>query len=259
METSDCNRAGYSFDRHFDRRNGLDSMKRNKVLSLRENADTTRHVSAPPANPTTMTDPLGLLGSIMIGVDPAGVFAGCGAGVICSVAWAPAEMDPITELSFYGRPLVPNVMVHPQLPRPNSGPSWWGTFVKSFFTFAGGPGNKPTCAGQALYHMAEDLNPFKPGIEYAAPAARGLAVSRGVAQTEAAVDAYIADRGLTVPFRSSVVRSMITEGAEAAVAAGERADFAFQTFAVGYAALKSTYLTSTEARSGGCSAAFPVF
>ena len=163
------------------------------------------------------------------------------------------------ELALYGLWRVPSTMWHPKLPKPNSGPIWWGTFVKSFFTFAGGPGNKPTCAGQALYHMAEDLNPFKPGIEYDAPAARGLAVSRGVAQTETAVDAYIADRGLTVPLRSSVVRSMITKGAEAAVAAGEMADVAVQTAAVDYAALKSTYLTSMEARGGGCSAAFPVF
>ncbi|HEV2224113.1 MAG TPA: RHS repeat-associated core domain-containing protein, partial [Candidatus Acidoferrales bacterium] len=145
----------------------------------------------------------------------------------------------------------------------NNGSSWWGTFAKSFFTFAGGPGNVPTCAGQALRHMGEILNPFTPGVstaaDAAAPVAQAAAINRGVAQTQAGIDAYIATRGLTVPLRSSVVRAMAVEGGEGAVAAGARANFAVQTAAVDYAAVKSGYLTSKEALSGQCAAAFPIF
>ncbi len=86
-----------------------------------------------------------------------------------------------------------------------------------------------------------------------------MAFNSAVAQTEAGIDAYIAARGLTVPLRSTVVRAMAAQGAESAVAAGARANFAVQTFAVDYAAVKSTYITSGEARNGQCAAAFPIF
>jgi len=89
--------------------------------------------------------------------------------------------------------------------------------------------------------------------------AQGVAINRSLAQTTAAIDEYIVQQGLTVPLRSSVVRNAIVAGAEDAVAVGQRANVAVQTFAVDWASLKSTYLTSKEALSGGCSAAFPVF
>ena len=143
----------------------------------------------------------------------------------------------------------------PYLIAANNG-SWAWNFTKSFFTFAGGPGNVPTCAGQALRHMGETLNPFTPSpstaAEVAAPVAQAVAINQGVAQTQAGIDAYVAARGLTVPLRSSVVRGMAAEGAEGAVAAGARANLAVQTLAVDYAAINSTITTSGEALSGQC-------
>jgi hypothetical protein len=136
-------------------------------------------------------------------------------------------------------------------------------FTKSFFTFAGGPGNVPTCAGQALSHIAETFNPFTPSVStataVAAPVAQAVAINQGIAQTQAGIDAYVAARGLTVPLRSSIVRTMAAEGAESAVAAGARANLAVQTLAVDYAAINSTITTAGEARSGQCAAAFPIF
>lgn len=95
--------------------------------------------------------------------------------------------------------------------------------------------------------------------EAAAPVAQGVAINQSLAQTTAAIDEYIVQQGLTVPLRSSVVRNAISLGVEDAVALGTKVNVAVQTFAVDWAALKSTYLTSQEAQSGGCSAAFPVF
>ena len=115
----------------------------------------------------------------------------------------------------------------------------------------------------SLSHMAQTLNPFTPGVstvtEAAAPVAQGVAINRSLAQTTAAIDEYIAQQGLTVPLRSSVVRNAISLGVGDAVALGQRVNIAVQTFAVDWAAVKSTYLSSKEALSGGCSAAFPVF
>ncbi|HXL21323.1 MAG TPA: RHS repeat-associated core domain-containing protein [Candidatus Dormibacteraeota bacterium] len=141
--------------------------------------------------------------------------------------------------------------------------SWTIAFTRSFLTFSGGPGNKPTCAGQALTHIAGEFIPFVPGgssvIQATAPAAQAMAFNSAVAQTEAGIDAYIAARGLTVPLRSTIVRAMAAQGAKNAVAAGARANFAVQTIAVDYAALHSMYTTSGQARSGECAAAFPIF
>jgi hypothetical protein len=95
-------------------------------------------------------------------------------------------------------------------------------------------------------------------IQATAPAAQAMAFNNDVAQTTASVDAYVAAGGLTVPLRSSVVRGMIVRGAESAVAAGARANVAMQTFAVDYAAIKSTVVTSGQARNGECAAAFPI-
>jgi RHS repeat-associated protein len=141
--------------------------------------------------------------------------------------------------------------------------SWWGTFARSFFMFAGGPGNVPTCAGQALRQIGENLNPFSPGsstaADLAAPAAQAVAVNRGLTQTTAAIDEYITQQGLIVPLRSSVVRTAIATGTEDAVAAGARASLAVQTVAVDIAAFRSLLTTMGEARNGGCAAAFPTF
>jgi hypothetical protein len=140
--------------------------------------------------------------------------------------------------------------------------SWWGTFLSSFIQLSGGPGNKPTCAGQAIRHMADTLNPLTPGVstatELAAPVAQGVAINRSLAQTTAAIDEYIVQQGLTVPLRSKVVQKAIVAGAEDAVAVGQKANVAVQMFAVDYAAVKSAILTSFEARGGACAAAFPV-
>ena len=121
----------------------------------------------------------------------------------------------------------------------------------------------PTCAEEALSQIGAEFIPFSPGgasvIQATAPAAQAMAFNSAVAQTTASVDAYVAARGLTVPLRSGVVRGMIAQGAESAVAAGARANVAVQTLAVDYAAIKSGYLTTKEALNGGCAAAFPIF
>jgi RHS repeat-associated protein len=139
---------------------------------------------------------------------------------------------------------------------------WGWSFTRSFFTFAGGPGGKPTCTGQALSHIGNTLNPFTPGVstatDAAAPVAQAMAINQSVAQTQAGIDAYIGAKGLTVPLRSSIVRAMAAEGAEGAVAAGARANLAVQTIAIDYAAVNSAITTSGEARNGQCAAAFPV-
>ena len=141
--------------------------------------------------------------------------------------------------------------------------SWWGIFLGQFLTFSGGPGNVPTCTEEALRDMGNTLNPFTPGpstaTELAGPVAQGIAVNRGLAQTVSSVDTYVAQSGLTVPLRSSVVRAMIGEGVEGAAAAGWRANAATQTVAVDYAASHAAISTSQEARNGTCAAAFPIF
>jgi len=142
-------------------------------------------------------------------------------------------------------------------------PGWWKTFGKEFFKLSGGPGNVPTCGEQALIHIVEDFVPFTPSIpsviQATAPAAQALAFNSAVGQTVAGVDAYIAARGLTVPLRSGIVRAMIADGAEGAVAAGARANLAVQTVAVDVVAVESMLATMQQARSGTCAAAFPVF
>jgi len=141
--------------------------------------------------------------------------------------------------------------------------SWWGTFWTEFFKFKGGPGNVPTCAERSLIHIGEEFVPIDPGgasvIQATAPSVQAATMNSSMAATGAEIDAYIATRGLTVPLRSSVVRGMIAKGAEKAVAVGAKANVAVQTVAVDYAAVKSMYVTSGEARNGTCAAAFPVF
>jgi hypothetical protein len=80
-----------------------------------------------------------------------------------------------------------------------------------------------------------------------------------MAATTEAIDFYIAAQRLTMPLKSSVVRVAIAKGTQAAVASGLKANFAVQTVAVDYAAIKSTIVTAGKARSGQCAAAFPIF
>jgi hypothetical protein len=141
------------------------------------------------------------------------------------------------------------------------GKGWWSTFASEFFKFSGGPGNVPTCAGQALTHIAEEFMPFVPGgasvIQATAPAAQAMAFNNAVTQTEARIDAYIAAQGLTTPLRSSVVRAMAAQGAKSAVGAGARANLAVQTFAVDYAAIKSTSLLLKRLGMGNVRPRYP--
>lgn len=141
--------------------------------------------------------------------------------------------------------------------------SWWATYAREFIKLSGGPGDVPTCAEEALTHMVEQFVPISPSgasvIQATAPTVQAVAMNSSIAATEADIDAYISIRGLTVPLRSSVVRGMIAQGAEDAVAVGSRANVAVQTLAVDYAALNSMYVTSGEARDGTCAAAFPIF
>ena len=229
-------------------------------------------------NPLSNIDPLGLQDCTMDGVDATCdmVFATIQAGGANGAF--PRNCNMVACVTFAG--LVPlqqndngqfggcgssdfSVFCITFAPMPVDSDSWAWAFTKSFFAFAGGPGNVPTCAGQALRHMGETLNSFTPSpataAEFAAPVAQAMAVNQGIAQTQAGIDAYVAARGLTVPLRSSIVRAMAAEGAEGAVAAGARANFAVQTLAVDYAAVNSTITTAGEARSGQCAAALPVF
>jgi hypothetical protein len=48
-------------------------------------------------------------------------------------------------------------------------------FHKVILYFCGGPGNVPTCAGQALSHIAETFNPFTPSVSTATAAAAPVA------------------------------------------------------------------------------------
>ncbi len=148
----------------------------------------------------------------------------------------------------------------PPAPANDSSWTWAWTFTKSFLTFAGGRGNLPTCAGQAIRHMGETLNPFTPGLDQAvAPVAQAGAINQRILQTQVGIDAYVASRGLTVPLRSGIVQAMAAEGAESAIATGAKANVATQTLAVDYAAVDSTITTAGEARNGQCAAAFPIF
>ena len=110
--------------------------------------------------------------------------------------------------------------------------------------------------------MGEDLNPFTPSatsaIQATAPVAQAIAIEEGTARTGAMVDVYIAAKGLTVPLRSSVIRTMVAGGSEGAVAAGMKANLAVQITALGIAAGHSTYSASKEALNGQCSPAFRI-
>lgn len=187
----------------------------------------------------------------------------------CDFTWVPDPSDFLWDDNRWNNCLIrpwcePHGNNHPRPnpPKKNS-PGWWRMFATEFLKFSGGPGNVPTCAEQALLHIVGEFIPISPSgatvIQATAPAAQAMAINRSVAQTQAQIDAYIAARRLTVPLRSSVVRSMATKGAESAVAAGSKANLAVQTLAVDYASVKSMLTTMDQARDGTCAAALPIF
>ena len=138
----------------------------------------------------------------------------------------------------------------------NSGGSWLWTATKSFFTFAGGPGNKPTCAGQALRAIASELT----GGLIGSQAAEGSLKAAGTFQTARAMS-YAAGRrnvaggiGLICPNCSSVFRSMMAK----AELLGELSEVV-PLVETSYAASSSIPEVTDQARNGGCTAAFPIF
>jgi hypothetical protein len=202
-------------------------------------------------------DPLGFLGGdtnlySYVGNDPIGRINPSGLSWICpsSISWCPdqsASTGVAVSVPLAGRKDF----------------SWWGTFANEFFKLSGGPGNVPTCAEETLTQIVGEFVPISPSgasiIQATAPTVQAAAMNSSIAGTQAGIDAYIAGRGLTVPFRSSVVRLMTAEGAETAVAVGARANLAVQTLAVDYAAVNSMLTTMDQARSGTCAAALPIF
>jgi RHS repeat-associated protein len=131
------------------------------------------------------------------------------------------------------------------------------TFTESFFTFAGGPGNKPTCAGQALRSIATEL---VGGVEAGAPAAE-TALKAGSMKQAARAATYAASRpnslggvGLVCPRCSFVFRSMILKS-EVLDFAGE----AVLPVEASVAAWNARAEVQEQARAGACSAAFPIF
>lgn len=134
--------------------------------------------------------------------------------------------------------------------------SWAWAFTMSFFTFAGGPGNKPTCAGQTLRDIRDELT----GDFFKAQAAEQTLKTAGTAQAARAMK-YAASRpnslggtGLICARCSSVFRSMIGK----AEFLGEASE-ALPVLEAGYAAGKSIPGVSAQARNGECAAALPVF
>jgi hypothetical protein len=138
----------------------------------------------------------------------------------------------------------------------DSSNSWSWNFTKSFFTFAGGPGNKPTCAAQTLRSIGNELT----GGFFTGQATEASLKTASVYQTAKALQ-YAAGRpnslggiGLICPLCSSVFRGMMSK-AEFLGEASEAVPLAETS----YAAANSIPEVSTQARNGECAAALPVF
>ena len=130
---------------------------------------------------------------------------------------------------------------------------WALTFTTSFFTFAGGPGNKPTCAGQALKQIVKDLNPFAhQGAEMVGQAARQAQMARAL-QYAAGRPNVAGGIGLICPQCSSVFRGMMSK----AKLLGEIGD-GFLAIEVSVAANSARKDVSEQARNGDCAAALPI-
>jgi RHS repeat-associated protein len=136
-------------------------------------------------------------------------------------------------------------------------PSSAWVFTKSFFTFAGGPGNKPTCAEQTLKSISDEVL----GTELAGSKAGETALKAAAVKQAERAAKYAAGRtnslggvGLMCPRCSSVFRSMMFKS--------EVLDFAAEAAVpidVSIAAVSSIPETMEQARGGDCAAAFPVF
>lgn len=136
----------------------------------------------------------------------------------------------------------------------NTSGSWWGTFAKEFFKFSGGPGNVPTCAGQALRDIADDvLNPVP--TDFGPAEAGKLAATYGAAVQFNRTLAYAAGKGLTSPWKSTVFQGML----EGSKSLAEETGVGSIAVATSFSAAYRTYTTSAAARNGQCSAAFPIF
>jgi hypothetical protein len=139
-----------------------------------------------------------------------------------------------------------------------SASSWWWTFTTSFFTFSGGPGNVPTCAGQTLKYIGDEMLPLThlAKSQTAEAALKGASVAqnaRAWAYAANQVNTY-GGQGLICPSCSSVFRSIASK----AEVLGEASE-ALPVLEAGYYAGKSIPGRMTEARNGTCAAAFPVF
>jgi RHS repeat-associated protein len=133
--------------------------------------------------------------------------------------------------------------------------SW--SFITSFLTFAGGPGNVPTCAGQTLKYIGGEMLDL---TELAKSQTAEAALTGASVTQNARAWAYAANqvntyggRGLICPSCSSVFRSMASK----AEVLGEASE-ALPVLHAGYYAGKSIGPVSAEARNGACAAAFPV-
>ena len=134
--------------------------------------------------------------------------------------------------------------------------SWAWAFTKSFFTFAGGPGNKPTCAGQTLRAIASELTGGFIGSQAAETSLKGASVYQaGRALNYAANQTNtLGGIGLICPQCSSVFRSMMTK----AEVLGELSEVV-PLVETSVAAGNSIPEVTAQARNGECSAAVPVF
>ena len=122
---------------------------------------------------------------------------------------------------------------------------------------AGGPGNIPTCAGQTLKSLSDDLLGTELG---GLKAGETVLKATAVKQAERAAK-YAAGRpnslggvGLVCPRCSSVFRSMMSKSAALDVAAE-----AVVPIDVSIAAATSGWETAKQAREGECAAALPIF
>ena len=134
--------------------------------------------------------------------------------------------------------------------------SWAWTFTKSFFTFAGGPGNVPTCAGQTIRQIGSELLGGSADSQAAETSLKAAATYK----TAKAIQ-YAAGRtntfggvGLICPACSSVFRSIMSK----AEFLGEASE-AVPVAEVSYEAAASIPGVAAQARNGSCAAAFPIF
>ncbi|HVI07862.1 MAG TPA: RHS repeat-associated core domain-containing protein [Candidatus Binatia bacterium] len=138
----------------------------------------------------------------------------------------------------------------------NNGFTWAWNFTKSFFTFAGGPGNKPTCAGQTLRAIGNELTGGFLGSQAAETSLKAASVYQAGAALNYAANQTntLGGIGLICPQCSSVFRGMMSQ----AEVLGELSE-AVPLVETSVAAGNSIPEVSAQARNGECSAAFPVF